>query len=282
MASATPSSATPTTRVESRPWPTVPRIGSGLTLTIASAVGIAGFLYPFFLSEVAQTSEGLAHANDAPLLFALLVALAGGLFLLELASGGMNAKVASALAVLAAAAAVLRLPPLPGGASAFFFLVILSGYVFGPRFGFLVGALGMLISAFANGGFGPWVPYQMFAAGWIGLTSGWLGTLRPTLSRRPWLEISALLALGAFWGFAFGAVMNLWFWPYLATGENIAWQPGLGLGETLQRYWLFYVITSAGWDAWAAIGNVALLALAGRPLLSLLARYRDRFQISFD
>jgi energy-coupling factor transport system substrate-specific component len=259
----------------------LPGLGSGLTLAVASGVGIAGFLYPFFLSEVAQRAEGQAHAGDAPLVFAMLVALAGALFLLELASGGMNAKVASALAVLAAAAAVLRLPPLPGGASAFFFLVILSGYVFGPRFGFLVGALGMLISAFANGGFGPWVPYQMFAAGWIGLTSGWLGALRPALSRRRWLEMLALLAFGAFWGFAFGAAMNLWFWPYLATGESIAWQPGLGLGETLRRYWSFYVITSAGWDAWAAIGNVVLLAIAGRPLLTLLARYRDRFQISF-
>jgi energy-coupling factor transport system substrate-specific component len=256
-------------------------LGGGLTLLVASAVGVAGFLYPFFLSEVDQRSEGLAHAGDAPLMFSLLVGLAGALFVFELASGGMNAKVASALAVLAAAAAVLRLPPLPGGASAFFFLVILSGYVFGPRFGFLVGTSSLLLSAFANGGFGPWVPYQMLAAGWIGLTSGWLGTVRPAFATEPRLELGVLMVFGALWGFAFGAVMNLWFWPYLATGESIAWQPGLGLGETIQRYWSFYIITSAGWDVWAAIGNVALLALAGRPVISLLVRYRERFQISF-
>ena len=259
----------------------VRRAGSAATLVAATAVGATAFLYPLLLSHSPSAGENAAHAGDAPLVFGLLAALAAALFLFELASGGMNAKVASALAVIATAAALLRLPPLPAGASAFFFLIILAGYVFGPRFGFLAGALGLLMSAFASGGFGPWVPFQMFAAGWLGMTAGWLGGMRPGFARRPAVEIALLVAFGIAWGFLYGALLNLWIWPYVATGEDISWEPGLGLGETLRRYWSFYVLTSAGWDAWAAAGNAIMLVVAGRPLLSMLTRYRDRFQIRF-
>jgi energy-coupling factor transport system substrate-specific component len=254
---------------------------SALTLTAASAVGLAAFLYPLLLSRAPGDGENAAHAGDAPLVFGLLGGLAAILFLVEIASSGMNAKVASALAVLAMAAAVLRLPPLPAGASAFFFLVILGGYVFGPRFGFLLGSLSFFLSAAASGGFGPWLPFQMFASGWLGMTSGWLGAIRPLLARRPVLELAALVVFGALWGFVFGALMNLWFWPYVATGEDVSWQPGLGLVATLRHYWAFYVLTSAGWDAWRSLANVILIIVAGRPTLTVLVRFRDRFTVKF-
>jgi energy-coupling factor transport system substrate-specific component len=73
--------------------------------------------------------------------------------------------------------------------------------------------------------------------------------------------------------------MNLWFWPFMASGESISWQPGLGLGETLRHYWSFYLLTSAGWDIWRALANVILIVAVGRPVLDLLTRFRDRFQI---
>jgi len=37
------------------------------------------------------------------------------------------------------------------------------------------GALGILVSALATGGVGPWLPYQLFAAGWVGMGAGWGG-----------------------------------------------------------------------------------------------------------
>ncbi len=257
------------------------RVASGITLAAATIVGLAAFFYPFLLSASPSGGENQAHAGDAPLIFGALILLAGLLFVIELSSGGMNAKVASTLAVLAVAAAVLRVPRLPGGATAFYFLIILGGYTFGPRFGFLLGMLALFVSSFAAGGFGPWVPFQMFASGWLGLTSGWLGALRPRLLQHRRFEIAMLLVFGAFWGFAFGGLMNLWFWPYISTGEDVSWRPGLGLAATIRHYWAFYVLTSAGWDIWAAIGNVLLLAVAGRPVLALLVRFRDRFQVSW-
>jgi energy-coupling factor transport system substrate-specific component len=253
---------------------------STLALAAISAVGVAAFLYPFLLSNVEQTGEGLARAEDAPLIFALVLSLALLLFLLELSQNALNAKSVSVLAVLIVAAAALRIPTLIAGASGFYFLVIVGGYVYGPRLGFLLGAGALFVSAFATGGFGPWLPFQIYASGWLGMSAGWLGAgLATRLREHRRLEIGLLALFAGAWGFLFGAIMNLWFWPYVAQGESISWRPGLGLGETLRHYWAFYVLTSAGWDGFRAAANVALVLAAGRPVLDLLVRFRDRFQV---
>jgi energy-coupling factor transport system substrate-specific component len=255
---------------------------STLTLAAISLFGIAAFLYPFLLSRVDQRGEGVARAEDAPLIFGIVLSMALLLFVLELTRQGMNAKTVSMLAVVMVAAAALRIPTLPAGANAFYFLVIVGGYVFGARLGFLLGAGALFVSAFALGGFGPWLPFQAFAAGWVGLSAGWLGALlQARLRGRKRAELIVLAAFAALWGFLFGAIMNLWFWPFVAQGESISWQPGMGLGETLRHYWAFYVLTSAGWDAWRALANVALVLVAGRPTIDLLVRFRDRFEIRF-
>ena len=264
----------------------IPRRGaawlSTLTLAAISAVGVAAFLYPFLLADAPRSGEGSARAEDAPLVFALVLSLALLLFVLELGRDAMNAKTASMLAVVIVTAAALRVPTLPAGANAFFLLVIVGGYVFGPRLGFMIGAGAMFVSAFAVGGFGPWLPFQIFASGWIGMSAGWLGGLleRPLRGHQR-VEVIALASFAALWGFLFGAIMNLWFWPFAAQGESISWEPGLGLGETLRHYWSFYILTSAGWDGFRAISNVVLVLAVGRPVIDLLVRYRDRFLITY-
>jgi energy-coupling factor transport system substrate-specific component len=40
-----------------------------------------------------------------------------------------------------------------------FLLIILTGYVFGARVGFLMGALSLMVSALITGGVGPWLPF---------------------------------------------------------------------------------------------------------------------------
>ncbi len=256
---------------------------SALTLAAISAVGVAAYLYPFILSDARPTGHATPRTDDAPLVFALVLSLALLLFVIELTREGMNAKTVSLLAVVTVAAAALRIPTLPAGATAFFVFIIIGGYVFGARLGFLLGAGALFVSAFAVGGFGPWLPFQMFASGWIGMTAGWLGTLlqRPLRARRR-LELVVLAAFAGAWGFLFGAIANLWFWPYVAQGESISWQPGLGLGETVRHYWSFYILTSAGWDSLRALGNVVLVLAVGRPTLDLLVRFRDRFQVRFE
>ncbi len=87
----------------------------------------------------------------------------------------------------------------------------------------------------------------------------------------------ALAAYGWIWGFAYGAIMNLWFWPF-AHGGALDWHPGLGFTETLHRYWSFYVATSLGWDAAAAITNAALILVTGAALLRTLRRFAHRLE----
>jgi energy-coupling factor transport system substrate-specific component len=167
--------------------------------------------------------------------------------------------------------------PGPGGFSPIFMLIILTGYVFGGQFGFLMGTMTMLVSGVITGGIGPWLPYQMFAAGWVGLSAP---LLRPFIR---WMgsegqrgELIALALFGALSGFAYGAIMNLSFWPYAAGPAQQYWTPGTGLAETLRRYLAFYVLTSLVWDAFGAVGNVLLILAFGAPIVRTLRRFRDR------
>lgn len=248
---------------------------STLTLLLASLLGAWAFVYPFFSSPEQSDSMAVAHAEDAPLLFVLLTALCITMVVANLETRRMNAKIVATLGVLSAINAVLRLIPGPAGFNAVFFLPILCGYVYGADFGFLLGVISLLVSAVITGGVGPWLPFQMIAAGWMGLLSGWL----PDLSRRPRLELALLALWGGFLGFIFGAVMNLWFWPYLfQPGQSeIYWQPGSSLVRTIGQYALFYLATSLWWDMGRAVGNFLLLLFVGGPVLRLLRRFRRRF-----
>ena len=255
------------------------RLLSAVILALASLLGIWAFISPFFSAQRPQVAAmGMAHADDAPLIFVLLLGLCLVVIVASLETRQMDAQLVAVLGVLVGINSVLRLVPGPAGFSAVFFLPILCGYVFGAEFGFLVGALSLLLSGLLTSGIGPWLPFQMFAAGWSGMVGGWI----PRPPSRPRLELGMLAGWGLLSGFLFGAVMNLWFWPYLmAPGEaTAAWQPGAGLVGTLVRYGVFYLTTSLWWDAGRGIGNVLLLLLLGAPVLRLLRRFHDRFHFT--
>jgi energy-coupling factor transport system substrate-specific component len=198
------------------------------------------------------------------------------LLVADLGAGRLNAKTVAVLGVLTAINAVLRLPAGPGDAPTFFFLVILAGYVYGGRFGFLMGALSLLVSALLTGGVGPWMPFQMFVMGWMGLGTALLRPLGRRLGPGRWHELVLLCGYGYLWGLLFGALMNLWSWPLLGAGA-LYWEPGLGLAETLRRYWAFYATTSLAWDSLRALTNVVLIATLGRVVLKELRRFQTRF-----
>ena len=167
---------------------------SHLILALASLVGVVAFLYPFLAGGAAQEAGGTASSallQQSPLLTVVIVVLCLGAILATLGTGAMNARMIAILGVLTAANAVLRAVPGPAGFAAVFTLPVLCGYAYGATFGFLLGALSLLASALIGGGIGPWLPYQMMALGWVGLTSAWI----PDLRRRPRLEV-VVLALG--------------------------------------------------------------------------------------
>ena len=113
---------------------------------------------------------------------------------LEVRRGTMTGTTIAVLGILSALAGLMKLLDLPGGGSGLFFLVILAGAAFGPRFGLLLGLTSFVVSAVLSGGIGPWLPFQMLALAWMGAGAGLLG--RVTRRLRPWPEVAALADVG--------------------------------------------------------------------------------------
>ena len=238
-----------------------PRSAAAIGLT--SAFGLLAFFWPL----VVEPGTWLAESPDGPWLFALLVPLLLAVVLAEVSEGGIDAKSVALLGVLTAVAAVLR--PLSGGVTGFqpmFVVLILGGRVFGPGFGFLLGATSMLASALITGGVGPWLPFQMIGAAWIGMGAG----LLPRLRGRG--EIALLAGYGVLTALVFGVLLNLWFWPFVATEGDIAFVPGAAVGDNLGRLLAFSAVTSWGFDIPRAVGNAALIVALGAPALRALRR----------
>lgn len=240
-----------------------------LTRRSASAIGIVSLigLLAFGWPLVVAPGTWLAESPDGPWLFALLVPLLLAVVLAELSDGGIDAKTIALLGVLTAVAAALR--PLSGGVTGFqpmFVVLVIGGRVFGPGFGFLLGATSMLTSALLTGGVGPWLPFQMLGAAWIGLGAG----LLPRAGGRR--EVALLAGYGAITALAFGVLLNLWFWPFVVADGSIAFVAGAPITENLGRLLAFTVATSWGFDIPRALGNAVLIALLGAPALRVLRR----------
>jgi energy-coupling factor transport system substrate-specific component len=134
--------------------------------------------------------------------------------------------------------------------------------------------VGTFASGLFIGGLGPWLPFQMVAVGWVGAGAGLLPRSGPWPRR-----VGLLAAFGFLSGFAFGALMNLWFWPFTAGSSAWGWLADAGAATNLGRYVRFYGVTSLGWDVFRAIGNAAMVIALGRPLLGALDRAGRRMHL---
>ncbi len=254
---------------------------------LTTLIGLVAFLYPFFIPVVrgGAAMQG-AHAADAPYFLTLLVVICFVVLLLEVQGQAVNAKLVALLGILVSINSLLRFVeiaiPGPGGVSPIFFLIIVTGYVYGGRFGFLMGAMTLVVSALITGGLGPWLPYQMMTAGWVGLTAPLCQPLARWLrAENTGREVAVLVLFGVMWGFLYGAIMNVWFWPLVTGPADQYWEPGVSLGEILRRYYAFYVATSFVWDVFGAVGNALLIAVFGLPTLRALRRFQRRFAFDY-
>lgn len=244
-------------------------------LVAANLIGLAAFLWPFVLP--AAVGQRGAHEADAPVIFVALMLCLGALLFVELGRGGLGPKAVALIGVLGAAMVALRLPGFIAGFSAMFIVVLVAGNAFGPGFGFVLGAVGTFASGLFVGGLGPWLPFQMVAVGWVGMGAG----VMPRGSNWP-LRIGTLALYGFATGFLFGALMNLWFWPFAAGSSEIGWAPQMGTPENLRRYAAFYLATSLGWDVLRAAGNAAMVVVLARPLLGSLDRAARRMHLELE
>jgi energy-coupling factor transport system substrate-specific component len=240
-----------------------------------NVLGLLAFLWPFVLPLAPGVNEN--HGTDGPLILIVLLLCLGSVLFVELGRGGLGPKTVALLGVLGAAMVALRLPGFVAGFSAMFIVVLVAGSAFGPGFGFLLGMVGTFASGLFLGGLGPWLPFQMVAVGWVGLGAG---LLPKGSGPGGWkLRIGSLALYGAVSGYVFGALMNLWSWPFLTAGSAISWDPEAGLTVNLRHYAAFYAATSAAWDTFRAVGNALLVLVLGRPLLGALDRAARRMRL---
>jgi energy-coupling factor transport system substrate-specific component len=243
-----------------------------LGLTVA---GVALFLGPLLL--------GSAFPQPV-VLFSALVAVAALVVVgVALQTHRLSTRLLAVLAALVAIDATLRLVIVIGllGFSPIFFLIIAGGFVMGPSFGFAGGALTLLLSAVLTAGLGPWLPYQMLAAGWVGMGAGYLGRMTHR-STSPW-AVAGLCLYGCAAGFVYGLLLDLWEWPLLvAPGSSpLSWAPRVGLAALIRRFGAFYLATSLAYDSFRAAGNLVLIAVLGPAVIRALDRFRRRFLLEW-
>lgn len=247
------------------------RLSPRSTIAIAgvSLIGLVAFAWPLFAPA---ESAAVAHADEAPWLFAVLVPALLLVVLATMSAGELDAKAVAILGVLAGVICALR--PLGGGTAGLepiWVVIVLGARALGPGFGFLLGSVSLLASALLTGGVGPWLPYQMLGAAWVGLGAG----LLPRASGRR--EIALLAAYGAIASLAYGLMLNLWFWPFTTSlPAAIAYVPGADPATNALAWLRFTLLTSLGYDIPRAVLTVVLIAIAGRPVLVALARVARR------
>lgn len=117
----------------------------------------------------------------------------------------LGTKEIAVIATLSAFTALSRIAfaPIPN-VKPVTFLVALSGFVFGPYEGFLIGSTSAFLSNIFFGQ-GPWTPWQMFSWGLVGIISGIWGRKGKRVSS---LKFSIICFI---YGFMFDWIMNFWY-----------------------------------------------------------------------
>jgi energy-coupling factor transport system substrate-specific component len=188
----------------------------------------------------------------------LILLLGLGLFYLRFERAKVSSKEMALIASLASLAVVGRIlfAPFPNFKPTTF-LILLAGYVFGPRAGFMVGSTVAVVSNMFFGQ-GPWTPWQMLAWGLVGATAGLYGRWRGERVRP--IELAVF---GAIWGFLFGWLMNTFVW--LTTFFPLNWKTFVAANAA--SFWF---------DVSHASANVLFALLLTRSFLPILYRFRKK------
>jgi len=247
-------------------------------------LGLFSLTSPFFFTQARDIDN---QAAAFPIMVSLIILLCLMIVIFEAQTSLLDSKMIAFLAVLTAINAGLRFLenaiPGPGGFSPIFFLIILSGYYFGSRIGFLVGAMTLLVSAIITGGIGPWLPGQMITAGWVGQSAIILTFLVDKFAwRGKPVEIILLSGFGGLWGILYGVIMNLWFWPFLGAGAGQTFSHTAGALENLQRYVAYYLATSLVWDITRTVGNILIISIMTTSVLKVFQRFKQRFSFQIQ
>jgi len=194
------------------------------------------------------------------LITTFLAVLAVAAFFFEFEAAAVSSKEVALVAMLGTISAVLRVPfaAIPN-VQPCTYLIICSGYVFGPVAGCMVGAITALISNFFLGQ-GPWTPYQMLAWGLAAVSAAYVRRLNPGKV--------GLIVFGVIWGYLYGWLMNTWFWVSFTYPLTL-------------RTFVVTQFSSIWFDTFHAAGNAIFLGVFGLKTITILERFKKRFNWSF-
>lgn len=242
-----------------------------MALTAVVLLGVVLFAWPFM---------GLGLPASVPALTAVaasVVAVAG----MEGLSRRLDSRQLALAVTLIAVDAVLRGLVVSGieGFSPVFVVILIGGYVLGPKMGYVIGAGGLLGSAVVTGGLGPWLPYQMVGAGGVGVLAGVAGYRRREAVGSMRGDRAILAAVGVVGGYLFGFLLDIWDWTFFRGAPGLGWTPGIAAGDALGRFVRFYVSTSLVYDSFRAWGNALAVMAIGSPLILVLRRHQARCRV---
>ncbi len=188
----------------------------------------------------------------------------------------LDSRKLALLGILTAVNSVVRLMGAGfAGIETAFALIILASYVFGSRFGMLLGVLSILASALISGGVGPWLPFQLIATALIGLGAG----LLPKPKSIRWkLAVLSIFATAS--SYVYGALLTVWTWPlFVGEGTSLSYSPKLSALENLGRFIQFeFVSGGLLWDTGRAVTTITLILVTGKALMTTLERAATRAQ----
>jgi energy-coupling factor transport system substrate-specific component len=239
---------------------------SSYLLAPVSLLGLLAFTWPLFIPE---SNFFLFQGTNTKWLAAAVLPIAILLFILEINYSGLDSKSVALLGVFAALICALRL--LGAGAigiEPIWFLLILIGRVFGANFGFTLGVTSLFASALITGAIGPWLAFQMLAAGWVAMFAGFIPKRINGKTEIFVISIYAIIATQFF-----GILMNLQLWPWLiGTDSQLSFVASDSVIDNLHRFAVFHFATSLSWDIPRAVFTVILISITGKPILVALRR----------
>ncbi len=232
---------------------------SHIIIAFAMIISVVSFIVPLIFPN--YPIDFNRNPTSLGLSITLVIFLTIIAFIYESEFVSKGSKEIALISILGTLSAVSRIPfaAIPS-IQPCTYLIICTGYTFGPVTGFTVGALTPLISNFFLGQ-GPWTLYQMFAWGMIGASSASLRRLK--------CGRLGIIGFGFAWGYIFGAIMNLWHWSFFIYPHT---------------FLTFLAIETASlwFDTLHAAGNTVFLGLFGVKTLKILERFRKRFDIKIQ
>ena len=223
-------------------------------LALNLVIGTTAFVIPTFDSPL------LNSLFNWGVIATILVILTTVAFFFEFEAAAVSSKEIALVAMLGTISAVLRVPfaAIPN-VQPCTYLIICTGYVFGPVAGFTVGAITALVSNFFLGQ-GPWTLYQMIAWGLAGVSTGYLSRFS--------MNTRLLVVFGILWGYLFGWITNIWFWTAFVYPLNL-------------NTFILTQVNTIWFDTFHAIGNGIFLGILGMKTIAILQRFKRRFSVEY-